>query len=126
MPVFSNISLTRLQTCDYDIQEVMKEAIIRYDFSVICGFRCEADQNKAYREGNSGAKWPQSAHNVYPSKAVDIAPWPIDWKDTQRFYEMAAYILEVAGRLGIPLVWGGNWRIRKVSKLVDLPHFELA
>ena len=102
----------------------METAILHYDFTVICGYRDEVDQNAAFNSGHSRVKFPNSHHNKYPSRAIDIAPWPIDWDDTISFYKQAAYILEVAGQLGIKLRWGGNWGIRKVCRLTDLPHFQ--
>ena len=128
MPVFSQSSMKKLETCDPLIQLVMNGVIRNYDIIIVCGFRNEQDQEKAFREGYSNAKWGQSPHNVFPSEAVDIAPYPWDKykNDHGKFYEMAAYVLEVASVMGIKLKWGGNWKIRGVSKLVDLPHFELA
>lgn len=127
MPSFSKLSLDRLSTCNPQIIEVMQEVIKLYDILIVCGYRNEYDQTKAYESGASKARWPKSAHNVYPSRAVDIAPYPYSkYKDNVRkHYEMAAYVLEVAGGLGIKLKWAGNWRIRGVSSLIDLPHFEV-
>ena len=128
MPVYSRSSSQNLVTCVPPIQRVMNAVIVNYDIIIICGFRNEMDQEKAFRDGYSNARWGQSPHNVFPSEAVDIAPYPWDKykNDTKKFYEMAAYVLEVASVMGVKLKWAGNWKIRRVSKLVDLPHFELA
>jgi len=125
MPFFSDSSNRLLSTCDITLQDIMNEVIAKYDIKIICGYRNEAEQNKAYSNGRSFAQFPKSVHNTFPSKAIDIAPYPIDWEDITRFYEMAAFVLEVAGFYKVYLKWGGNWKIRGVSKLVDLPHFEL-
>jgi len=125
MPSFSTSSKNKLSTCDIKLQDIMNEVILKYDIAIICGYRNEAEQSGAYKNGKSDAQFPHSKHNTYPSKAIDITPFPIDWKDTKRFYEMAAFVLEVACSQGIYLKWGGNWILRKVSKRVDLPHFEL-
>ena len=39
----------------------------------------------ARREGRSKLSWLESKHNCEPSRAVDIAPYPIDWDDRERF-----------------------------------------
>jgi peptidoglycan L-alanyl-D-glutamate endopeptidase CwlK len=104
----------------------MYEAIKVSDFSVICGFRGEKEQNEAYARGNSKLKWPQSKHNQTPSMAVDIVPYPIDWNDELRFRTLGAVVKEIWSQLppekkeGYELSWGGDWKTFK-----DLPHFEL-
>lgn len=125
MPKFSDRSLARLNSCDVRIQNVLKEAIKYSDFTVLCGYRNKEEQDKAYAEGNSGVKFPNSKHNVLPSIAVDIAPYPIDWADRVRFIQLAALVLEIASVQGVKLRWGGNWKTRGVSNLMDMPHFEL-
>ena len=99
---------------------ILKEAIHIYDFSVLCGHRGKDEQNLAYKKGFSKLKFPESKHNSIPSRAVDIAPYPIDWDDHKRFYELAGIIKGIAHEKGIEIRWGGNFRGWK-----DLPHFEL-
>lgn len=127
MPSFSKSSLSKLNTCEYAIQEWLKNVIMKYDIIVICGYRTAQEQDKAFNEGFSKVKWPNSKHNIYLSRAVDIAPYPYNKykNDVAKHYEMAAYALEVASEMKLSVVWGGNYQIRKVSKLVDLPHFNL-
>jgi peptidoglycan L-alanyl-D-glutamate endopeptidase CwlK len=104
----------------------MYEAIKVTDFSVICGFRGEKEQNEAYSSGHSKLKWPQSKHNKIPSEAVDIVPYPIDWNDERRFRDLGQVVKEIWDRLppekteGYELSWGGDWKSFK-----DFPHFEL-
>lgn len=127
MPSFSKNSLKLLATCDEKLQTLMKEVIKDYDFTVICGTRGEADQDAAYKAGNSKLKFPNSKHNSNPSKAVDIAPYPIDWNNTQRFRDLAKVVLEKAEELGIKIRYGGDWNMngKQDDSFVDLPHFEL-
>lgn len=120
MPGFSDRSLEHLATLDPRLQAVLEKAIRRYDFAIICGHRGKDDQDKAVREGRSKLKFPLSKHNQLPSLAVDVAPYPIDWKDIGRFKDLACVILETACRESIPLAWGGNWKSFK-----DYPHFEI-
>jgi peptidoglycan L-alanyl-D-glutamate endopeptidase CwlK len=120
MPKFSKLSQTRLATCHLDIQIVMEKAIKYYNFSVVCGHRSEQEQNKAYRQGFSKLIYPNSRHNKTPSTAIDIVPYPIDWHNINRFYQMAGVVLTIAKQSFIVLEWGGNWQTFK-----DYPHFQL-
>ena len=97
----------------------MNRALKEFDFSVVCGFRNEHDQNEAYDAGRSKLKFPHSKHNEFPSMAVDCCPYPVNWSDSVKFTEMATVILRIAKELMIPLIWGGSWRF------VDMAHFEL-
>lgn len=113
----------KLATCDKRLQELADMMLSRSDFdlTITCGYRTEEEQNEAYKNGKSRAKFGQSKHNIFPSKAIDICPYPIDW-DTKdiRWQEMALNAMWCAGKLGIEIAWGGSFKSIK-----DLPHFEL-
>jgi peptidoglycan L-alanyl-D-glutamate endopeptidase CwlK len=129
MPSFSERSQLRLATCDERLQRVLNEAIKHVDFSVLCGYRDKPEQERAYQRGLTKVQYPNSKHNSYPSLAVDIAPYPIDWKDAKRFYYLAGHVLAIAQMMGVNLRWGGDWdRDDDLSDqtFFDLPHFELA
>ncbi len=70
---------------------------------------------------NSKHRVDERRHSVGRDKAaaVDVAPYPIDWDDVERFQVVAAYILAAAMRLGVSLEWGGLWRQK------DYGHFEI-
>lgn len=146
MPKFGKQSLSRLATCHPDIQKVMNEAIKYYDFTVIYGHRTKEEQFELFRQGRSlvGGWWkvtePKkvvtnfdgsaklSKHNYKPSKAIDIAPYPIDWKNLQRFKDLKEIVIREADKLGIDLIWGADWDMDgdiAEHKLQDYPHFEL-
>jgi peptidoglycan L-alanyl-D-glutamate endopeptidase CwlK len=116
-------SVELLATCDKRLQELAYMMLDRSDFdlTITCGYRTEDEQNEAYKNGKSRAKFGQSKHNTFPSKAIDICPYPINW-DTKdiRWQEMALNAMWCAGKLGIEIVWGGSFKSIK-----DLPHFEL-
>lgn len=120
MPSFSKRSRDNLKTCHPLLQDVCNEAIKYIDFAVICGHRGKEAQEKAFREGNSKARWGESKHNSDPSLAVDLFPYPYDWDDRESFRVLADCIMGIAERQGINLVWGGNFR-----SISDMPHFEL-
>jgi peptidoglycan L-alanyl-D-glutamate endopeptidase CwlK len=96
------------------------------DITVLCGHRTEAEQNDAYRKGFSKLQFPKSKHNSMPSMAVDIAPYPIDWDDFERFETVASVVkthwnlIPHEERRGWELQWGGDW-----SRFRDMPHWEL-
>lgn len=129
MPAFGKTSRARLVACHPDLRRVLEKAIERGpDFAVLCGHRDKEAQERAVAEGLSQTPWPTSRHNALPSLAVDIAPYPIDWEDWNRFRVLAGYVLGVADALGVRLRWGGDWD-RDYSeadeRFRDLPHFEL-
>jgi peptidoglycan L-alanyl-D-glutamate endopeptidase CwlK len=128
MPSFGKTSNERKKECDYNLQIILDEAIKIVDFSILCGHRTEEEQNQALYEGRSKLAFPKSKHNNYPSFAVDIAPYPIDWEDTDRFYYLAGIIKGIAHSKGVKIRWGGDWDSDndfKDNNFNDLPHFEL-
>jgi len=120
-------SLALLATCDAELVRLV-EAVAAdidarpglhvHDVTVVCGHRGKADQDAAYARGASKLRWPHSAHNSYPSLAVDLAPYPIDWTARGRagFEELRIRVHAVAEDLGIPLRADISW---------DLPHYQL-
>ena len=109
MPVFGKRSEAHLATLDPDLALVLRDAIEIYDFSVICGHRGEKAQNEAFATGASQKQYPESIHNESPSKAVDVAPYPIDWSDNLAFARLFGIIEACAHKRGMRLRWGGDW-----------------
>lgn len=125
---FSKKSLDKLSTCHPDLQHLMNELIKFYDVSILEGHRGEELQNLYFDQGRSKLKYPQSKHNSYPSMAVDVAPYPIDWNDRERFVYMGGIIKGLAQQLKIKIRWGGDWdsdNSFKDQTFHDLPHIEL-
>ena len=121
MPHFSEQSKKRLSTCHPWLQDLCNEAIKIYDFTVLCGHRDELAQMIAFQEGKSKLDWPKSKHNKTPSLAVDLAPYPIDWNDIDRFYHLAGIMKGLNHKMRrLRLTWGGDWYSFK-----DYPHFEI-
>ena len=128
MPRFGKRSKNALATCDDRLVDVFNEVIKTVDCSVLEGHRDQIKQNKYYEEGKSKVKYPKGRHNKYPSLAVDVAPYPIDWADRERFHLFAGFVLGIAKAMGITLRWGGDWDqdwTVKDNKFDDFPHFEL-
>ena len=128
MPKFGSTSKKRLSTCEKDLQLLFKEVVRGFDCTIVCGYRGEKDQNEAYERGNSKVKYPHGRHNANPSRAVDVAPYPIDWSDRDRFNYFAGYVKGIASQMGIDVIWGGDWdndTDLKDNSFDDLVHFEL-
>ena len=128
MPSFGTSSRKKLDTCHKDLIDVCELVIETYDFTVLEGLRSDARQEELFRQGKSKLRAGQSKHNGELSFAVDIAPYPIDWNDTKRFYFLAGLMFQAAADLNIRLRWGGDWDndwIHTDQSFHDLPHFEL-
>lgn len=128
MPNFGVKSLAKLDTCDRRLQEVCSLVIDNYDFMVIEGHRSNERQDELYRQGKSKLQAGESMHNVTPSLAIDIAPYPVDWNSIPRFYLLAGFMFQAAAELDIQLRWGGDWDgdwNHKDQTFFDLPHFEV-
>jgi peptidoglycan L-alanyl-D-glutamate endopeptidase CwlK len=128
MPAFSNKSRAKLDSCHRDLQLICERVIQYYDFSVLEGYRSGDRQNELFRQGKSKLKSGQSKHNQDPSRAVDIAPYEIDWDNAKRFYLLAGMMFQAANDLGIKIRWGGDWDgdwDHGDQSFMDLPHFEL-
>lgn len=128
MPRFSKKSLSKLETCDKRIQDLFLRVVKKFDCTIIEGHRSKDRQNKLFNEGKSKLKYPKGNHNAIPSKAVDVAPYPIDWNDRERFTYFAGYVLGIAYEMGLKIRWGGDWDMDtqvKDNNFDDLPHFEI-
>jgi peptidoglycan L-alanyl-D-glutamate endopeptidase CwlK len=112
-------SLQNLSGVHPDLVAVVKRAIqiTEVDMVVIEGVRSRERQKQLVAKGAS--KTLNSRHIT--GHAVDIAPWPIDWDDLERFEIMADAMKQAADELGVDVEWGGDWRT-----FYDGPHFQLS
>ena len=128
MPRFSTRSKSRLHTCDERLVDLFNEVVKGFDCTIIEGHRGKKAQNEAFNKGNSKVKFPNGKHNQSPSVAVDVAPYPIDWSDRDRFHYFSGYVLGIASKMGLKIRWGGDWDMdtkTKDNKFDDLVHFEI-
>ena len=128
MPRFSQKSINRLNTCHPELRRLFENVVETFDCSIVYGFRGNDEQDKLFDEGKSKLKGGQSKHNRFPSLAVDVAPYPIDWDDTKRFYYFAGYVKRTAEDMKIKIRWGGDWdgdNNLNDQSFMDLVHFEL-
>ena len=128
MPKFGSSSKKRLATCDKKLQDVFNEVIKHVDCSVLEGHRNEKRQNQLFEEGKTKVKYPKGRHNIYPSLAVDVTPYPVNWDDRERQTLFAGFVIGVANQMGIKLRWGGDWDMDfevHDNRFDDFPHFEI-
>ena len=126
MPKFGKKSEKVLATCDVRLKRVMREVIQHFDCSCLSGHRTLQEQRVKVSEGRS--KTLNSKHLHKPSLAIDIAPYPIDWADRERFTYLAGFVMATAASLGVKLKWGGDWDKDtqvKDNSFDDLGHFEV-
>jgi len=99
------------------------------DVTVLQGVRSKEEQEELVRKGMS--KTLKSKHlkqNDGYSHAIDLAPFPIDWNDKDRFIYMQGMVRGIAGALNIKIRSGIDWdsdgKIKDHS-FFDGPHVEL-
>lgn len=136
MPKFSQRSLRQLRTCHESLQMIFEEVIKHYDCTVLEGYRTEERQRALVDAAFS--RTMKSAHRTKPATGVDVAPYPVSWKqeDLRRFYHFSGFVLATAkqmqrdGRLDgsfelrSGLDWDGD-RDFADQTLLDGPHFQM-
>jgi peptidoglycan L-alanyl-D-glutamate endopeptidase CwlK len=107
------------------LRHLMNEAIKTspIDFTIIETVRTIEQQKINVAKGVS--KTIKSRHIPSTNKsglceAIDIAPYPINWKDINRFIKLSQHIKLIAKQLKIPITWGGDFK-----GFFDAPHYEL-
>ena len=125
MPKFGRKSRERLRGVDAKLVNVLNEVCKYFDIMVIEGLRSQERQDELVAQGKSKTKFGKHVQG----RAVDIAPYPLDWNARDDFH-----YLGVASRMGVKVRWGGDWnasslfkgqRTTKDNNFDDLVHFEL-
>ena len=125
---FSKRSAKNLESAHNDLQQLFNEVIKVIDCTIIFGHRTEEEQEHQFEMGHTKLHFPRSNHNHNPSLAVDVAPYPIDWHDRERFVYFAGIVKGIASGLNIKMRWGGDWSNDNDlhdQTWMDLPHYEL-
>ena len=121
---FGKKSKELLKGVDARLVSVLNELIKIMDVTIIEGVRSSERQEELLKQGLSKVKYSKHMEG----KAVDLAPYPIDWDDLERFYYMGGMIRGIGKELGINVRWGGDWdsdgNIRDQS-FNDLVHVEI-
>lgn len=129
MPKFSKKSQAKLDTCHPDLVKVFEEVIKHVDCTILEGIRSLETQKEYVRKGSS--KTMNSKHLKQDdgySHAVDVSPWPIDWKDRDRFIMFAGFVRGIGKSMGIDVTSGIDWDDDfsvKDHTFFDGPHFQL-
>lgn len=143
---FTERDLKALETCDSKLRMLFLKVSETFPCQVLYGNRTPAEQFEIFKKGRISVNGVYtvndkrkivtycdgyiklSEHNYNPSHAVDVAPLPIDWADTERLYYFGGYVMGVAQSMGISITYGGDWNNNTLVKdqtLFDLVHFEL-
>ena len=130
MPRFGKRSRDRLKGVDPRLVVVLERVCKHFDITVIEGLRSQERQNELVEQGKSKTKFGKHVQG----KAVDIAPYPIDWNARDDFHYLGGFVLGVAASMGVKIRWGGDWnasstfqgkRTTKDNSFDDLVHFEI-
>ena len=133
---FSRRSLGSLATAEERLQVLFNAVIEEIDCTVIYGHRTPEEQFELFKQGrekkdgwwvkvgktvtNLDGLNKKSKHNYFPSKAVDVVPFPLDWNDIESFKNLAIIVKKKAKELNIDVEWGGDW-----TSLKDYPHWQV-
>lgn len=127
-------SLKKLEGVDEKLVKVVKRAIeiSEIDFSVIEGVRTMQRQKELYAQGRTApgdvVTWTMKSKHL-EGKAVDIVPFPLDWKDLSKFDKISKAMFQAAKELGVNIRWGADWNqngIHREKGEYDSPHFEIS
>lgn len=147
-------SLAQLATVDEKMQRVVKRAIelTGQDFTVLEGVRTKQRQYELFAKGRSIAElrkagvpssvlaqpgekkvtWTLNSKHFapvegQPGRAVDLAPFPIDWTSMAKFTAIKEAMFKAAAELGVRIRWGGDWDGDGKTEHGedDFGHFEL-
>ena len=124
MPKFGKRSKQRLRGVDTRLVNVLNELIKIMDVTIIEGLRSKQRQEILLKEGKTKTKFSKHIEG----NAVDLAPYPIDWEDRDRFHYMGGMIRGIAKQLNINVRWGGDWDSdgeTRDNRFDDLVHVEI-
>lgn len=121
---FSAESLKNLEGVDSRLVSICNLALQVLDFKVVDGVRTLEEQRMNVARGKS---WTMNSKHL-EGKAVDLAPVPLNWADTEMFCVLAGVIRAAAHTQGVKLRWGGDWDrddSTKDERNRDYGHFEI-
>jgi peptidoglycan L-alanyl-D-glutamate endopeptidase CwlK len=124
MPRFGKRSKQRLKGVDTKLVNVLNELVKIMDVTIIEGLRSQERQDELVAKGASKTKYSKHIQG----KAVDLAPYPIDWEDRERFHYMGGMVRGIGQQLNVNIRWGGDWDSDgeiKDNSFDDLVHVEI-
>jgi hypothetical protein len=124
MPRFGKRSKQRLKGVDAKLVNVLNELVKIMDVTIIEGLRSQERQDVLVAKGASKTRYSKHIQG----KAVDLAPYPIDWEDRERFHYMGGMVRGIGQQLNVNIRWGGDWDSDgeiKDNSFDDLVHVEI-
>ena len=121
---FGKRSRERLRGVDVKLVNVLNELIKMMDVPIIEGLRSAERQEELLAKGATKVKYSKHMEG----KAVDLAPYPIDWENRDGFYYMGGMIRGIAKQMGVNIRFGGDWNSdgdTKDNSFDDLVHVEI-
>tara|TARA_R110002020_G_scaffold221997_1_gene430280 strand:+ start:485 stop:865 length:381 start_codon:yes stop_codon:yes gene_type:complete len=121
---FGKRSRERLKGVDSRLVNVLNELIKMMDVTIIEGLRSAERQKELLAKGATKVKYSKHMEG----KAVDLAPYPIDWENRDGFYYMGGMIRGIAKQMNINIRFGGDWDSdgdTKDNSFDDLVHIEV-
>ena len=121
---FGKRSRDRLRGVDVRLVNVLNQLIKIMDVTIIEGLRSAERQEELLAKGATKVKYSKHMEG----KAVDLAPYPIDWAERERYHYMGGMIRGIAKQLNVPIRWGGDWDSDgeiKDNNFDDLVHVEI-
>jgi peptidoglycan LD-endopeptidase CwlK len=152
MPSYSKTSKARLDTCHQDLITLFHYVVQGFDCTIIYGYRSPELQFELYKKGRKeiDGLWlirskkkvvtycdgtiKKSKHNESPSIAVDVCPYPINFKDVKTIRYFAGYVkgwaaaLKKYNAIEHDVIWGGDWdndNDLHDQTFYDLLHYQL-
>jgi peptidoglycan L-alanyl-D-glutamate endopeptidase CwlK len=121
---FGKRSKERLKGVDHRLIMILDELIKIMDVTIIEGLRSAERQEELLKKGATKVKYSKHMEG----KAVDLAPYPIDWEDRDTFHYMAGMVRGIGHLLNIKVRVGADWDSdgnTKDNSFDDLVHIEL-
>ena len=121
---FGKRSKQRLKGVDPKLVNVLNELIKIMDVTIIEGLRSKERQEQLLAQGKTKTKYSKHIEG----KAVDLAPYPIDWEDREMFHYMGGMLRGLGKAMGVNIRWGGDWDSDgdiNDNKFDDLVHVEI-
>jgi len=128
MPHYGKRSKRRMKGIDPRLRKVLDELIKIMDVTIIEGVRSAEKQQEYFIKGKSKIDGITKKGQHQKGKAVDLAPYPIDWEDRDRMHYMGGMLRGIGHMMGYKLRWGGDWDRdgeTKDNNFDDLVHIEI-
>ena len=102
---FGKRSKQRLKGVDARLVNVLNELIKIMDVTIIEGVRSKERQEQLLAQGKTKTRFSKHIEG----KAVDLAPYPINWDDREMFHYMGGMLRGLGKAMGVKIRWGGDW-----------------